>query len=108
MKKLYIGAVGTGSGTLVYTIPTGFRTKITSVTMSNTTASPITFALHFVPSGGAVTDANQVIPEVSIPAKTFIQWCPDHQLNAADFIQGVSSASGVTLSITGEEVRVSV
>ncbi len=105
MKKLYIGAVTTGSGTLAYTVPTGFKTEVKSITFSNTTASPITFALHFATSGDSVADSNQVIPEVSLAGNTFVQWCPNHQLNAGDFIQAIASASGVTLAITGEEVR---
>ncbi len=105
MKKLYIGAVTTGAGTLAYAVPTGFITEVKSVTFSNTTTSAITFALHFVASGGSVADSNQVIPEVSVPANTFVQWCPGHQLNSGDFIQAIGSASGMTIAITGEETR---
>ena len=54
MKKLAQGAIGTGSGTLAYTVPTGFKTDIMDINIANTTASPISCALHLVPVGVAV------------------------------------------------------
>lgn len=107
-KKLGQGAVGTGSGTLLYTVPTGYKTAVTNIVISNTTAAPITFALHLVPVGVAVADSNQMFPDVSIPGNTLISWCGRQMLNAGDFIQAIGSASGVTVNITGEEERVSI
>ena len=105
MKKLGQGAVTTGGGTLLYTVPKDFRCDVADITISNTTTSPISFKLHLVPSGGSVADSNMFIPNVSIPANTFIQWTGTQTLNDLDFIQGIASASGITISITGLEYR---
>ncbi len=105
MKKLAQGAVTTGAGTLLGTVPTDFKWDIADITISNTTAAPITFKLHLVPSGGSVADSNMFVPNVSIPGNTLIQWTGVQTLNPADFIQGISSASGITISITGNEYR---
>lgn len=108
MKKLAQGAVTTGAGTLLYTVPTGYRTHVKDICISNTTGSPITFALHFAPTGVAVADSNQLFPDVSLPGNTLLHWCGTQVLNAGDFIQGIGSAAGVTVNITGDEERVSI
>lgn len=105
MKKLAQGAVTTGAGTLLYTVPTDFKADVIDITISNTTTSAVSFKLHLVPSGGSVADSNMFIPNVSIPGNTLIQWSGTQTLNPADFIQGISSATGVTIRITGEEYR---
>lgn len=105
MKKLAQGAVGTGAGTLLYTVPTDYKCDVQDITISNTTAATISFKLHLVPSGTSVADSNMFVPNVSIPANTFIQWSGTQTLNPTDFIQGIASASGVTISITGNEYR---
>ena len=105
MKKLAQGAVTTGAGTLLGTVPTDFKWDVNDITISNATTSAISFKLHLVPSGGSVADSNMFIPNVSIPGNTFIQWTGTQTLNPADFIQGIASASGITISITGTEYR---
>lgn len=106
MKKLGKGAVGTGAGTLMYTVPTGFETDVLCIDACNTTAGALTLALHLVPSGGSATTSNMQFPAVSISANTMIQWTGTQHLNAGDFIQAIGSGSGITLNITGDEYRV--
>ena len=43
-KKLFQTQIGTGTNTL-YTTPTGYRTQITEMWVSNTTTDPINFTL---------------------------------------------------------------
>lgn len=105
MKKLYRGAVGTGSGTLLYVVPKEFRCEIQDITISNTTAAPIRFKMHIVASGGSPSTANLVIPDVSINGNTFIQWTGTQTMNVDEFIQGIGSAAGITVTITGDEHR---
>ena len=105
MKKLAQGAVGTGSGTLLYTVPTGIRTEVLDINISNTTSGPLTCALHLVPTGVSVAASNMLFPTVTIPANTIIQWTGCEVLNAGDFLQGIGSASGITVNITGNEYR---
>ncbi len=105
MRKLYRGTVGTGSGTLCYTVQKQTKCDVQDITFSNTTSSPISFKLHLVDSGGSVTDSNMMIPNVTVPGNTFVQWSGAQHLTAEDFIQAIASASGISLSISGEEYR---
>ena len=105
MKKIGQGAITTGGGTLVYTVPTGIRTEIFDVNVSNTTSGALTCLLHFVPVGGSATAANTFFPTISIPAYTMIHWKGVEVLNAGDFIQGIGSGAGLTVNITGNEYR---
>ncbi len=105
MKKLAQGGVGTGSGTLLYTVPTGIRTEVLDINLSNTTSGSLTCALHLVPTGVAVGTSNMLFPTVTIPGNTIVHWDGCEVLNAGDFLQGIASASGITVNITGNEYR---
>lgn len=105
MKKLAQGAVTTGAGTLLYTVPTGIRTEVLDINIANTAAVTLTCALHLVPVGGTAGTTNTLFPTVSIPANTLIQWTGIEILNAGDFIQGIGSAAGITVNISGSEGR---
>jgi hypothetical protein len=108
MKKLGQGAITTGSGTLPYTVPTGYHTDVTSINIANTPAGTLTCAIHLVPSGVAVGTSNMLFPTVSIPGNTLVQWTGGQHLVTGDFIQGIGSAAGITVNITGDERRVSI
>jgi hypothetical protein len=105
MKKLAQGAIGTGSGTLAYTVPTGFRTDVEDVCLANTTSGTLTCALHLVPTGVSVAASNMMFPTVSIAGNTLVQWTGKQTLNAGDFIQAIGSGSGLTMNISGNEYR---
>jgi hypothetical protein len=105
MKKLGQGAITTGAGTTIYTVPTGIRTEVLDINISNSGATALTCALHLVPVGGTAATTNVLFPTVSVPAYTVIQWTGIEVLNAGDFIQGIGSAAGITVNITGSEGR---
>lgn len=105
MKKLGQGAITTGSGTLLYTVPLNYRTEVKDICVANTTSGALTCALHFVPVGAAVGASNMLFPTISIPGNTVVQWTGSQDLKAGDFIQGIGSASGLTVNISGDELR---
>lgn len=105
MKKLGQGAITTGAGTLLYTVPTGIRTEVYDVIVANTTSGALTCSIHLVPVGVAVGTSNAMFSSVSIPANTTVHWSGIQCLNAGDFIQGIGSAAGLTVNITGQEYR---
>lgn len=105
MKKLAQGAIGTGSGTLLYTVPTGIRTEVMDVLIANTTAGALTCSLHLVPVGVAVGSSNAMFSSVSVPANTTVHWSGIQILNAGDFLQGIGSSSGLTVNVSGNEGR---
>lgn len=104
-KNLAKAEVGTGAGTLLYTVPTDFKADIVDIVMSNTTAAPLSLKVHLVPTGGSVADSNMMVPNVSIPANTFIQWRGVQTLLHGGFIQGIASGAGLSVTINGEEYR---
>lgn len=104
-KKLAQGAVSTGAGTLLYTVPNGFRASVKNIDISNTTAGNLTATIHLVPVGVAVGTSNMLFPAVLIPANTLIQWTGDQSLSAGDFMQGIGSGSGITINISVDEYR---
>jgi hypothetical protein len=105
MKKLAQGAITTGGGTTLYTTPTGMRTEVLDLCIANTTNGALTAAIHLVPTGASASTANMLFPTVTIPANTLIQWTGSQVLNAGDFIQGIGSASGITVTASGLEGR---
>jgi hypothetical protein len=107
MKRLGQSAITTGAGTLLYTVPNGYRANIRDIQIANTGASELTCLIHFVPTGASATTANTFVPTVIIPAYTMVQWSGTQILNAGDFIQGIGSAAGITVTITGDEDRAS-
>jgi len=42
MKKLGQGAITTGAGTTIYTVPTGIRTDVQDINISNSGATTLT------------------------------------------------------------------
>lgn len=105
MKKLAQGSIGTGSGTLLYTVPTGMRTEVNDVLIANTTTGTLSCSIHLVPTGVAVGVSNAMFSSVSIPSNTTVHWGGLQILNAGDFIQGIGSGSGLTVNISGSEGR---
>ena len=105
MKKLGRGAVGTGSGTLIYTVPDQFMCDVTDIDVANTTSGALTLILHLVPSGTSPATATQFCPTVSIPANSMFQWIGTQHLDSGDFIQAIGSGSGLNIHVTGDEHR---
>jgi hypothetical protein len=73
MKRLARGAIGTGAGTLAYTVPIQYTGEVNDICISNTTSSTATCTLHLVPSGGSPAASNMLLPTVSIDANTLFQ-----------------------------------
>lgn len=105
MKQLGQAAVGTGSGTLVYTVPTGMETDVQDFMIANTGATAIDCSLHLVASGGSATTSNAVMKSVAIPGATSIHWCGSQHITAGGFIQVIGSAAGLTITVSGTETR---
>ncbi len=105
MKRLGQSAIGTGSGTLIYTVPTGMETTVKDFMIANTTASPITCSLHLVPVSVSVADSNAVMKLIPIPGRTTVHWCGSQHMTVGGFIQAIGSAAGLTITVSGDEIR---
>lgn len=104
-KKLAYGAVGTGAGTLAYTVPSGYQATVEDIEIANTTAGALTVILCLVPNGDAVAAANRLLPTMSIAANTLYQWKGIAPLVSGDFIQVIGSGAGLTMHIAGQVGR---
>lgn len=105
MKKLGQGAITTGGGTTIYTVPTGIRTEVMDINLANTTGAPLTAGIYLVPTGGSAGTTNALFPTVTIQPYSMVQWTGVQVLNAGDFIQGIGSAAGITVNVSGNEYR---
>jgi hypothetical protein len=108
MKKLGQSALGTGTGTLVYTVPTAQKTEVLDINIANTSAVTVNVRLHLVPSGGSVATSNAMFYDVPVYGNTTVQWTGVSLMDTGDFIRGIGSASGVTVTISGNEYRANV
>ena len=104
-KKLAQGAIGTGAGTLAYTVPSGYKCLVNDIEISNTTAGSLTISLHLVPVGMAVGTTNMLFPACTLLPYSVMQWTGEQLLNTGDFIQVIGSGSGLTMNINGIEDR---
>lgn len=87
----------------VYTAPVLTRTLVKDIDIANTSAVAIDVTLYLVPSGGAPSNSNTLIPAVTIPANGMFQWCGTQILNAGDSIRVTASALGATVHVSGGE-----
>jgi hypothetical protein len=90
-KKMGL-AVATTSDATVYTAAAA--EVLTSIYLTNTTASPVTVSCSVVPSAGSVSDGNRLFKNIEVPAAGLIQ-LGDLQIVLAtgDFISIVASAA---------------
>ena len=65
-----ITGTGTGTAQTVLTCPAGRVTKITGLTVRNTTGTAATVTIHAVPDGGSIGVTNELVPEYNIPANS--------------------------------------
>ena len=111
-KILYIGQPG-ATDTDLYTVPTGYKARVTQIHAANTNSATKYFSLHIVESGDSVADdvcfaKNQELEGTS-SVKGGETWDSDIviPLVAGDKISGIQeTATAVTLTIIGvvEEV----
>ncbi len=109
VKKLFAPAQLTGSVATYYTVPTGVRTIIKKLTVTNPTSSAAvrTVTVHLVPSGGSASDTNMIVSAqpVAIGQALDLFVAENHILEQGDTIQALASAAtDVSFQGSGLEV----
>ena len=92
--------------TTLYTCPTAQSTTtlIKQIVVCNTTAGTVTFSLSLIPFGGATpSTANRLFSNISIAANETIFLDVSQVMTSGDYLSAISSASGVTVTISGVE-----
>ncbi len=108
-KTLIATGYAADSQTTVYTSPAGTHTKIEKHSATNNTASPVTYAVNIVPSGGSAAAGNLVY-SASIAANTSVEITPvaGHTLNPGDFISTIAgTASALVIRASGKQITAS-
>ncbi len=95
LRVLYRGAAATSSATL-YTVPSNTTTLVTSIVITNTSASAGTYTLLFNDVSMATT--------VAVPANDSVIVEPKQALGSTNTIKGLASATTINFHITGLEI----
>jgi hypothetical protein len=106
IQRLIEGSqIGTGIATY-YAVPDNTRTKITILTVTNTTGTARTVTIHLVPSGATASAANMVVSARNVAAgQSLVLPEAAHVLESGGSIQALASnASALTLMASGAEV----
>jgi hypothetical protein len=93
-------AASTSFATL-YTCPADAVAQVTDITICNTSASPATFSVCIVPSGGTAGASNAMFFDAPIPGNTTVQWTGSQFMTAGGFLSGKASATTVAFTIGG-------
>ena len=93
----------TTSNQTLYTVPANTRTYIKDIHVNNTTAGALTFTLNLVGYGGTPTTSNALFYTYSVPANSIYHWTGTQIIQATTTIQGLASAAGLTIFISGGE-----
>lgn len=94
------GSAGTSVGT-IYTVPNGQQFTLTDIEICNASASPSTFSIYIVASGGTAGTSNALFYNSPINGNTTVQWSGSTALASASTIQASAGASTVTIKISG-------
>ncbi len=68
----------------------------------NKTAAAITLTTYKGLTGGSAAGTEWGFQGVSIPANSYLDWYGSARFDAADFLTGAGSATGITLNVEGE------
>lgn len=95
-KTLFRGAATTSTGTTLYTVPASTTTIVTSIVVTNTSASAGTFTLGLGGTNMATTVTVAALDSLVIDLK--------QNLTAAQTVTGGASATSINFHISGVEI----
>jgi hypothetical protein len=94
------GSAGTSVGT-IYTVPAGQQFTLTDIEICNASATPTTFSIYLVASGGSAAGSNALFYNAPINGNTTVQWTGSTALSTGSTVQVSAGASTVTIKISG-------
>jgi len=94
-------AASTTSVSTLYTVPSTGQFLLTDIEICNTTATAGTFTIYLVPSGGTASQANALFYLAPINGNSLVQWTGQQSLAAGSTIQGLASATTITIKVSG-------
>lgn len=95
------GSAGTGTYSILYTVPANTQMAIVDIEICNTSNSAATFYISLVPSGGTAGASNAVFYNAPINSYTTVQWTGQQVLSAGGTVQAYASSTAVTIKVGG-------
>ena len=91
----------TASLVVIRTTPSGSVDLVKNIDIANNGTAAAKVTVHMVESGDTADDSNVLIPTVSIPAKSILQWSGVQIMDAQTAIKAKSTSAGVGIRISG-------
>lgn len=91
----------TTTANVLYTVPNTLQYTVTGIDICNTSGSPDTFTVCFVPPGGTASATNALYYSASIAAHTTISWRGGTALDSNYTIQAYAGSTNLTFKISG-------
>jgi hypothetical protein len=91
-----------GTAGVVYTVPSGRKTSILDITLTNTTTSAVACSVYLPVHETAAGVSNALFYNVSIPGNSVVQWSGEQIITTQSTI--VMSGTGITIHVMGEEL----
>ena len=85
----------------IYTAPAGVIGRISDINICNTNATPATFSINIVSTGGSAGVGNALFYNAPINGNTTVQWTGGFALAAGDTIQVKGSVTGISFNVSG-------
>jgi hypothetical protein len=89
---LFSGQITATTATTVYTVPASSTVKVATMTVCNTTASPVTVQVGLIPSSGGADGTHSVVAGYSLAA--------NDTLSLRDYLNGAMLGPGDMISVT--------
>ena len=89
---------------ILYTVPTGNSTVISTLNVCNLSATNVTFRIAVSPGGAAVANQHYIAYDTAIQAQDSIGLTMGITLAAADVVRVLSVAGNVSFSLFGSEI----
>lgn len=100
-KNRTLGLLLPTSSTTIYTVPVRFSSEVTSIVISNASASTVTVTLKW--TDNITSTVYSIAEQVPMYGRSIVQLTNAFTLQAGDVISGYASASAITISIKVEE-----
>jgi hypothetical protein len=95
-------ALISGGTTLLYTCPASSIAMLKDFDVANQGGTTVAVTVWVVPSGGSPSAAYVIVPAISLPANSILQWTGTQVLGAGDTIQAAATGgSPVSMRCSG-------
>ena len=103
-KVLGQSALAGTTNTDVYTVPAATEAVISSITVCNRTASPVTYRVAIRPDGDVLADEHYLAYDVTVNGSDTTIMTIGVTINAADVVTCYASAASLSIGVYGSEI----